>query len=90
MREAIDRDAQAPCPQEKFNEEHHIEPQTVRKAYHNDISGFLAEAQKPRGKAQKRKDGTFYTASGGAEEQGRSAEVSTAEAVAAEALQTPT
>ena len=71
-----------------FNEEHHIEPKTVRKAI-NDISGFLAEAQANVGKRQ-RKDGAFYTASGeGAEEQGAPAEVSTAEAVAAELSKLP-
>ena len=88
MREAIDETRRRRALQEKFNEEHHIEPQTVRKAI-NDISGFLAEAQANVGK-RKRKDGTFYTASGeGAEEQGAPAEVSTAEAVAAELSKLP-
>ena len=88
MREAIDETRRRRALQEKFNEEHHIEPQTVRKAI-NDISGFLAEAQANVGK-RKRKDGAFYTASGeGAEEQGAPAEVSTAEAVAAELSKLP-
>ncbi len=88
MREAIDETRRRRAIQEKFNEEHHIEPQTVRKAI-NDISGFLAEAQANVGK-RKRKDGAFYTASGeGAEEQGAPAEVSTAEAVAAELSKLP-
>jgi excinuclease ABC subunit B len=88
MREAIDETRRRRALQEKFNEEHHIEPQTVRKAI-NDISGFLAEAQANVGKRQ-RKDGVFYTASGeGASEQGAPAEVSTAEAVAAELSKLP-
>ncbi|MEE8674270.1 excinuclease ABC subunit UvrB [Tractidigestivibacter scatoligenes] len=88
MREAIDETRRRRAIQEKFNEEHHIEPQTVRKAI-NDISGFLAEAQANVGK-RKRKDGAFYTASGeGSEEQGAPAEVSTAEAVAAELSKLP-
>jgi excinuclease ABC subunit B len=88
MREAIDETRRRRAIQEKFNEEHHIEPQTVRKAI-NDISGFLAEAQANVGKRQ-RKDGVFYTASGeGASEQGAPAEVSTAEAVAAELSKLP-
>jgi excinuclease ABC subunit B len=88
MREAIDETRRRRALQEKFNEEHHIEPQTVRKAI-NDISGFLAEAQANVGK-RKRKDGVFYTASGeGASEQGAPAEVSTAEAVAAELSKLP-
>ena len=88
MREAIDETRRRRAIQEKFNEEHHIEPKTVRKAI-NDISGFLAEAQANVGKRQ-RKDGAFYTASGeGAEEQGAPAEVSTAEAVAAELSKLP-
>lgn len=88
MREAIDETRRRRALQEKFNEEHHIEPQTVRKAI-NDISGFLAEAQANVGK-RKRKDGAFYTASGeGSEEQGAPAEVSTAEAVAAELSKLP-
>ncbi len=87
MREAIDETRRRRAIQE-FNEEHHIEPKTVRKAI-NDISGFLAEAQANVGKRQ-RKDGAFYTASGeGAEEQGAPAEVSTAEAVAAELSKLP-
>jgi excinuclease ABC subunit B len=88
MREAIDETRRRRALQEKFNEEHHIEPQTVRKAI-NDISGFLAEAQANVGKRE-RKDGVFYTASGeGASEQGAPAEVSTAEAVAAELSKLP-
>ena len=88
MREAIDETRRRRAIQEKFNEEHHIEPKTVRKAI-NDISGFLAEAQANVGKRQ-RKDGAFYTAAGeGAEEQGAPAEVSTAEAVAAELSKLP-
>ena len=88
MREAIDETRRRRALQEKFNEEHHIEPQTVRKAI-NDISGFLAEAQANVGK-RKRKDGAFYTASGErTEEQGAPAEVSTAEAVAAELSKLP-
>ena len=88
MREAIDETRRRRAIQEKFNEEHHIEPKTVRKAI-NDISGFLAEAQANVGKRQ-RKDGAFYTASGeGAKEQGAPAEVSTAEAVAAELSKLP-
>ncbi len=88
MREAIDETRRRRALQEKFNEEHHIEPKTVRKAI-NDISGFLAEAQANVGKRQ-RKDGAFYTASGeGASEQGAPAELSTAEAVAAELSKLP-
>ncbi|MCI2126834.1 MAG: excinuclease ABC subunit UvrB [Olsenella sp.] len=88
MREAIDETRRRRAIQEKFNAEHHIEPQTVRKAI-NDISGFLAEAQANVGKRQ-RKDGVFYTASGEeASEQGAPAEVSTAEAVAAELSKLP-
>ena len=49
MREAIDETRRRRAIQEKFNEEHHIEPKTVRKAI-NDISGFLAEAQANVGK----------------------------------------
>lgn len=88
MREAIDETRRRRALQEKFNEEHHIEPKTVRKAI-NDISGFLAEAQANMSKRQ-RKDGAFYTASGeGASEQGAPVEVSTAEAVAAELSKLP-
>ena len=62
MREAIDETRRRRRIQEQFNEEHHIEPHTVRKAI-NDISAFLAEAHDTVDKRE-RKDGVFYTPAG--------------------------
>ena len=62
MREAIDETRRRRSIQEKFNEEHHIEPHTVRKAI-NDISAFLAEAHDTLD-TKERKDGVFFTPAG--------------------------
>ena len=49
MREAIDETNRRRTIQMKFNEEHGVEPKTVRKAI-NDISSFIAEATENVGK----------------------------------------
>ena len=59
MREAIDETRRRRAIQERYNEEHGIEPQTVRKAI-SDISSFIQEASDTVDK-RARKDGEFYT-----------------------------
>ena len=59
MREAIDETRRRRAIQERYNEEHGIEPQTVRKAI-SDISSFIQEASDNVDK-RSRKDGEFYT-----------------------------
>lgn len=59
MREAIDETRRRRAIQERYNEEHAIEPQTVRKAI-SDISSFIQEASDTVDK-RARKDGEFYT-----------------------------
>jgi excinuclease ABC subunit B len=64
MREAIDETRRRRSIQEAYNEEHGIEPQTVRKAI-NDITSFIAEATSTlAGKERTSGDGShgeFYT-----------------------------
>ncbi len=65
MREAIDETNRRRSIQTRFNEEHGIEPKTVRKAI-NDISSFIAEAEgtvgtKERSKGDSLGHGAFYT-----------------------------
>ena len=64
MREAIDETLRRRAIQMRFNEEHGIEPRTVRKAI-NDISSFISEADETLGdKKRSRGDslghGAFY------------------------------
>ena len=59
MREAIDETRRRRAIQERYNEEHGIEPQTVRKAI-SDISSFIQKASDTVDK-RARKDGEFYT-----------------------------
>ena len=66
MREAIDETRRRRSLQERYNEEHHIVPQTVRKSI-TDISSFIQEAEDNVGRRQ-RKDGVFYTAATGEDE----------------------
>ncbi len=67
MREAIDETARRRAIQMAYNEEHHIEPKTVRKAI-NDISSFIAEATENVGKRDRARGdslghGAFFTPS---------------------------
>ena len=65
MREAIDETERRRAIQMRFNEEHGIEPKTVRKAI-NDISSFIAEADdtlddKKRSRGDGLGHGEFYS-----------------------------
>ncbi len=65
MREAIDETARRRTIQMAYNEEHGIEPKTVRKAI-NDISSFIAEATENVGKRDRSRGdslghGEFFT-----------------------------
>ena len=84
MRLAIDETRRRRAIQERYNEEHGIEPRTVRKAI-NDISAFLAEASDNVGR-RSRKDGEFYTPASGGDD---AASQATAERVAAELRELP-
>lgn len=69
MREAIDETQRRREIQMAYNEEHHIEPKTVRKAI-NDISNFIAEATENVGKRDRSRGdtlghGEFFTPAGG-------------------------
>ena len=69
MREAIDETQRRREIQLAYNEEHHIEPKTVRKAI-NDISSFIAEATENVGKRDRSRGdtlghGEFFTPAGG-------------------------
>ncbi len=69
MREAIDETRRRREIQMAYNEEHHIEPKTVRKAI-NDISSFIAEATENVGKRDRSRGdtlghGEFFTPAGG-------------------------
>ena len=68
MREAIDETNRRRGIQMRFNEEHGIEPKTVRKAI-NDISSFIAEASETVGKKDRSRGdslghGAFFTPAG--------------------------
>ncbi len=68
MREAIDETSRRRSIQMAFNEEHGIEPKTVRKAI-NDISSFIAEASENVGKRDRSRGdtlghGAFFTPAG--------------------------
>ena len=68
MREAIDETNRRRGIQMAFNEEHGIEPKTVRKAI-NDISSFIAEATETVGKKDRSRGdslghGAFFTPAG--------------------------
>ena len=68
MREAIDETNRRRAIQMQFNEEHGIEPKTVRKAI-NDISSFIAEATETVGKRDRSRGdtlghGAFFTPAG--------------------------
>lgn len=69
MREAIDETQRRREIQMAYNEEHHIEPKTVRKAI-SDISSFIAEATENVGKRDRSRGdtlghGEFFTPAGG-------------------------
>lgn len=69
MREAIDETQRRREIQMAYNEEHHIEPKTVRRAI-NDISSFIAEATENVGKRDRSRGdtlghGEFFTPAGG-------------------------
>ena len=69
MGEAIDETQRRREIQMAYNEEHHIEPKTVRKAI-NDISSFIAEATENVGKRDRSRGdtlghGEFFTPAGG-------------------------
>ena len=68
MREAIDETSRRRTIQMAFNQEHGIEPKTVRKAI-NDISSFIAEATETVGKKDRSRGdslghGAFFTPAG--------------------------
>ena len=68
MREAIDETRRRRAIQMRFNEEHGIEPKTVRKAI-NDISSFIAEAtdnvgKKDRSRGDSLGHGAFFSPAG--------------------------
>ncbi|OUP08060.1 excinuclease ABC subunit UvrB [Collinsella sp. An2] len=68
MREAIDETNRRRAIQMKFNEDHGIEPKTVRKAI-NDISSFIAEAEDNVGRRDRSRGdslghGEFFTPAG--------------------------
>lgn len=70
MREAIDETSRRRGIQMKFNEEHGIEPKTVRKAI-SDISSFITEASENVGKRDRSRGdslghGEFFTPAAGA------------------------
>ena len=58
MREAIDETSRRRAIQAAYNEEHGIEPKTVRKAI-NDISSFIAEATENVGKRDRSRGDTL-------------------------------
>lgn len=71
MREAIDETQRRRRIQMAFNEEHGIEPKTVRKAI-NDITSFIAEATETVGKRERSRGdslghGAFFTPAEGEE-----------------------
>ncbi len=74
MREAIEETNRRRTIQMRFNEEHGIEPKTVRKAI-NDISSFIAEASENVGKRDRSRGdslghGEFFTPAEGADDSG--------------------
>ena len=92
MRQAIDETNRRRAIQMKFNEEHGIEPKTVRKAI-NDISSFIAEAEENVGKKDRSRGdtlghGAFFSPadSGGDEGEGGA---SAGERLAAELAELP-
>ena len=85
MREAIDETQRRREIQMAYNEEHHIEPKTVRKAI-NDISSFIAEATENVGKRDRSRGdtlghGEFFTPAGEESSAGGAAERSGSELV---------
>lgn len=68
MREAIDETSRRRAIQMKYNEDHGIEPRTVRKAI-SDISSFISEAAETVGKRDRSRGdslghGEFFTPAG--------------------------
>ena len=94
MREAIDETERRRSIQMAYNEEHHIEPKTVRKAI-SDISTFIAEATENVGKRDRSRGdslghGEFFTPAGGnGAEAGESAAVSDGAQLAQELSELP-
>ena len=85
MREAIDETQRRREIQMAYNEEHHIEPKTVRKAI-NDISSFIAEATENVGKRDRSRGdtlghGEFFTPAGGESAAGDTPEQTSSELV---------
>ena len=85
MREAIDETQRRREIQMAYNEEHHIEPKTVRKAI-NDISSFIAEATESVGKRDRSRGdtlghGEFFTPAGGESATGDTPEQTSSELV---------
>lgn len=85
MREAIDETQRRREIQMAYNEEHHIEPKTVRKAI-NDISSFIAEATENVGKRDRSRGdtlghGEFFTPAGGESATGDTPEQTSSELV---------
>ncbi len=82
MREAIDETNRRRGIQMAYNEEHGIEPKTVRKAI-NDISSFIAEATETVGKKDRSRGdslghGAFFTPAGSEAEVGDGADAASA------------
>ncbi|MGN8941013.1 excinuclease ABC subunit UvrB [Collinsella bouchesdurhonensis] len=85
MREAIDETQRRREIQMAYNEEHHIEPKTVRKAI-NDISSFIAEATENVGKRDRSRGdtlghGEFFTPASGESAAGNTPEQTGSELV---------
>ena len=93
MREAIDETNRRRAIQMKFNEDHGIEPKTVRKAI-NDISSFIAEASDTVGKRDRSRGdtlghGAFFTPAGDGADAAPDASPSTGQQLAEELASLP-
>ena len=93
MREAIDETSRRRTIQMAFNQEHGIEPKTVRKAI-NDISSFIAEATETVGKKDRSRGdtlghGAFFTPAGSEDAGGETVEETTGAKLADELANLP-
>lgn len=93
MRQAIDETNRRRAIQMKFNEDHGIEPKTVRKAI-NDISSFITEAEENVGKKDRSRGdtlghGAFFSPAGSEGHDEGEDGVSAGERLAAELAELP-